>query len=138
MILTEQVANFVCKCMSKKPFGLNAELLSTLYDPEVKHVNGAGSSVFVTGSRRRPQVFNARLDFSVVVLNQGDPFRTISGVRIFSTKAFVPQSAGHLAYRSSSSPESGQYTHLTSTLASLRMLDATDAALKSNPLSTWA
>ena len=62
MIFTEQVADFVCKHMSEKPSGLNAELLSTFYDPEVKHVDRAGSSIFVAGSRRRSQVFDARLD----------------------------------------------------------------------------
>jgi hypothetical protein len=61
MILTEQVANFVCKYMSKKPFGLNAKLLSIFYDPEVKHVDWAGCSIFVAGGRRSSQVLNACL-----------------------------------------------------------------------------
>lgn len=58
MIPTEQVPDFVCKHMSEKPSRRNAELLSTFYDPEVKHVDRAGSSIFVAGGRRRSQVFN--------------------------------------------------------------------------------
>ena len=38
MILTEQVSNFVCKHMSEKAVRAQCKLLSTFYDPEVKHV----------------------------------------------------------------------------------------------------
>ena len=58
MIFTEQVADFVCKHMSEKASRVNADLVSTLYYPEVKHVDRAGSSIFVAGGRRRSQVFN--------------------------------------------------------------------------------
>ena len=42
MIFTEQVPDFVCEYMSEKPSGLNAKLLSTFSDSEVKHVDRAG------------------------------------------------------------------------------------------------
>src|SRR5271165_2885455 len=69
--------------------------------PGSKNADRTGSSDFVTGGWRRCQVLNACLYFP-----------TISGVRIFSKKAFVPQSAAHLGYRSYSCCEIGQYaTH---------------------------
>jgi hypothetical protein len=77
MIFTEQVADFVCEYMSEKAFRVNADLLSTLFNPEVKHVDRAGSSIIVAGGRRRSQVLNMCLDSPYHLRRQNIQYKSI-------------------------------------------------------------